>query len=80
MPNDWTLEQRKEHLKGKFYTHKLRLVISAICLLLFVLLLSFTMYFYSHGEWLWLFIFLVVTVVSAVIMIFVIDMIYFGAE
>jgi len=80
MSSDWTREQRKEYLQGKFFTHKLRIAIVAICLFIFVLLFSFMAYFLSRGDWIWSFIFLVVTVVSAIIIIFTIDMVYFGAE
>lgn len=80
MAVEWTQEERKNHLKKKFYSHKVRLIISFVCLLVFSIQLYLTSYLLSKGYWLWFFVFLVALIVSGVIIIFVIDFIFFGAE
>ncbi len=80
MAVEWTQEERKAYLGKKFYTNKLRAAISLACLVLLAVQISLTWHFLSRGQWIWFFIFLVVTAISTVIIIFVIDFVYYSFE
>lgn len=80
MAVEWTQEERKRYLRDKFYTHQMRLAIVAVCLLILMILLFLAGHFLSQGMYLVFFMFLMALIISGVIVIYVIDMIYFGAE
>ncbi len=80
MARKWTPEERRKYLSAKFFTVREKIFVVALCIIFFSIIAYLTYSFYISENLTLFIIFLLITIVSIPVIIFAIDLVFYGAE